>query len=262
MVEYWCLPYSRLPAILSGLSITCFAAALLFGLLDNSLLMVLLLCLGFLSGLLSTGREVEVRNGYIVLRYGFPKSIIKYVVRDIISILDVNELEKGSLVRYFKYHLFMFSLIIVLPLIYLSAKGLYPSPAYLPLIFLPVFIGVVLQLYIMFTSKSYRRMIRLMTWILAGAWSVIGFIVGVTYREVYGRSLFSDPNATILYFTSMMLLAISSIVLLALMGRHHIVIIETSDRKFYAIGTSSAQSARELIKKILEEVIGGAEATA
>ncbi len=263
MVEYWCLPYSRLPAVLSGASIMCFVLGTLLGLANASPIQVLpLILLGLTLGLLSAGREVRVAEGSVILQYGFPKAVIKYVVRDVVSVLDVNELESGNLVRYFKYHLFVFSLIIALPLIYLLVKGLYPSPAYLPLIFLPVFLGVILQLYIVMTSKSYRRMIRLMTWVMAGAWSAIGFVVGMTYREIYGKSLFSDPNASVLYFTGMLLLAAMSVLLLALMGGHHVVIIEANDGKFYAIGTLNAEAARELIKTILKEVVGGAEATA
>ncbi len=262
MVKYWALPYSRLPAILSGASITCFTLAILMWLLNNAFYPVLLFYLGILFSLLSVGRNVEIRDNSIVLWYGYPKAVIRYVVRDVVSVFDVNELERGSLVRYFKYHLFVFSLIIVLPLMYLSAKGLYPNPAYLPLIFLPVFIGIILQLYIMLTSRSYRRMMRWMGWILASVWTTVGFVVGIVYRETYGESLFSNLNATILYFTGMLLLAISSVILLALIGRHHVIIVETADKEFYAIGTLSARDAKELIRKILEEVVKNAEATA
>ena len=101
-----------------------------------------------------------------------------------------------------------------------------------------------------------------MGWILASVWTTVGFVVGIVYRETYGESLFSNLNATILYFTGMLLLAISSVILLALIGRHHVIIVETADKEFYAIGTLSARDAKELIRKILEEVVKNAETTA
>ena len=261
MKRQWPLPYSGLPALMSGISMICFTGGILTGFLNAPVVMSILIVLGFVFGLLSAGRRIEVVSDSVVLEYGFTRTALKYTIKDIIDVFDINELSRGNLVRYFKYHLFIFNLVIVLPIIYLILKGVYPNPVYLPILFIPVFIGIVLQLYIVFTAKNYRKLIRRVSQVLSIVWVTIGFIVGMTYREVYGKSLFTDPSATILYFIGMVLLAASTIVLIALMCKHHVVIIESADGKSYAIGTSSAEDAKKLMKHILEVIAKNAEAT-
>jgi len=254
--RWWPAPYSGLPALMSCASLLCLTLGMILlisGL--NSLAALTVIAIGFIAGLLSAGREVRVRNHKLILGYGFPKAIIRYVVDDVVDVFDVNELSRGKLIRYFKYHLFVFSLIMSLPVIYLVIKGLYPSPVYLPLLLLPVFLGVALQLYVMLTAESYRKLVRRLVFILGMVWSLVGFIVGATYREIYGKSLFSDPSATLLYFAGMLLLAVTTITVLALHERHHVVIVEGGNGGFYAIVAASPNYARELVKLIAKEVM-------
>ncbi len=260
--KWWPTPYSGLPALMSCASLLCFTLGMILAVSGlSSLAAPIVIAIGFMAGLISVGREVRICNHKLILGYGFPKAIVRYVVEDVVDIFDVNELSRGKLVRYFKYHLFVFSLIMLLPVIYLAVEGLYPSPVYLPLLLLPVFLGVALQLYIMFTAESYRKLIRRLMFTLAIVWSLVGFIVGATYRELYGKSLFSDPSATLLYFTGMLLLAVSTITILALRSRQHVIIVESSDGRFYAIATASPNYAKELVKLIAKEVMVRNEAT-
>ncbi len=254
--KWWPMPYSGLPALMSCTSILCFTSGMILVISGlNSLVAPIVIAFGFIAGLLSVGREAKICDHKLILGYGFPKAIIKYVVEDVVDVFDVNELSRGKLVKYFKYHLFVFSLIMSLPVIYLAVEGLYPNPVYLPLLLLPVFLGVALQLYIMFTAESYRKLLRRLIFMLGIVWSLVGFIVGATYRELYGKSLFSDPSATLLYFAGMILLAVSTITILALHGRHHVVIVESSDGRFYAIAVASPNYAKELVKLIAREVM-------
>ncbi len=260
--KWWPTPYSGLPALMSCTSLLCFTLGMILAISGlNSLAAPIVIAIGFMAGLLSVGREVRIYNHKLILGYGFPKVIIRYVVEDVVDVFDVNELSRGKLVRYFKYHLFVFSLIMSLPVIYLAVEGLYPSPAYLPLLLLPAFLGIVLQLYVMLTAESYRKLVRRLIFILGMVWSLVGFIVGATYRELYGKSLFSDPSAALLYFTGMLLLAVSTITILALHERHHVVIVESGNGGFYAIATASPNYARELVKLIVREVMIRNEAT-
>lgn len=222
----------------------------------------IIVAIGFIMGLLSVGKDVKVSEGLFELKYGFSVAVIKYAIKNVVDVFNINSLSRGKLVKYFKYHLFIFSLIIALPIIYLVIKGFYPNLAYLPFLFLPVFLGVILQLYMSFTAESYRKLISKLTIAPSTAWDSVGFVVGATYREYYGQSLFSNITATTLYFIGTLLLAVSTIVLLSILSKHHIVIIETSNNKFYAIGTSTPSDAEELLRLILKEVVGYVETSA
>lgn len=265
MNRWWSLPYSGLPALLSSISLVCFTGGILLSIAYRStippLITTALITVGFITALISVGRDVELVKDGVVLKYGFPKVVLKYVVRDIVGVFDVNELRRGNLLRYFKYHIFVFNLIIALPIVSLIINGVYPNPAYLPLLLIPVFLGVVLQVYIAFTAKSYRKLLRRITHVLSVAWVSVGFVVGLTYREVYKESLLSNPSALTLYMVGMLLLATSTIVIMALMSRRHVVIIEAANGKFYAVGTLSDADAKYLIRSILEVIAGNAETT-
>ncbi len=264
MNKWWPLPYSGLPALMSSLSLVCFTGGILLNLIKpsiSSLIATPVIAMGFITALLSVGRDVELIEDGVVLKYGFPKVVLKYVVRDVVGVFDVNELRRGNLLRYFKYHIFLFSLIIALPITYLIIKGIYPNPAYLPILLIPVFLGVVLLIYIAFTADSYKKLLRRITPVISTAWVSVGFVVGITYREVYRESLLSNPSAFALYMLGMLLLATSTIVLIALMSRRHVVIIEASNGKFYAVGTLGNAEAKELIRSVLEVIARNAEVT-
>ncbi len=259
MNRWWSLPYSGLPALLSSVSLVCFTGGILLSIAYRStippLITTALITVGFIVALISAGRDIELAKDGVVLKYGFPKVVLKYVVRDIVGVFDVNELRRGNLLRYFKYHIFVFNLIIALPITYLIIKGVYPNPAYLPLLLIPVFLGVVLQVYIAFTAKSYRKLLRRITYVLLITWVSVVFVVGLTCRE----SLLSGPSALALYLIGMLLLA--TILFMTLKSGHHIVIIEASNGKFYAVGTSSDAEAKNLIRSILEVIAENAETT-
>ena len=261
--DRWPLPYSGAPAVLSGLSMVCFTVGLLVSLAKvGDLSLVVIVASGIAMGLLSTGKEVRVSRGEVVLEYGFPKPVLRYRVEDVVEVLDVSELSRGKLVKYFKYLLVPFVVIVAIPPAYLVVKGVYPHPALYPLILLPVFMGVLLQLYIMFTAETYRKMIRRFSLVFGATLAVTVFIAGLVYREAYGRSIVTDPHSLTLCLLGMLLLALATIAFATLTKRGHVVVVESSDGKFYAVGTASSEAAKEFIEEVLRKVVAGAEATA
>ena len=94
--DRWPLPYSGAPAVLSGLSMVCFTAGLLISLAKVGDLSLVIVASGIAMGLLSTGKEVRVSRGEVVLEYGFPKPVLRYRVEDVVEVLDVSELSRGS----------------------------------------------------------------------------------------------------------------------------------------------------------------------
>lgn len=246
------------------LSMLCFTIGILLsaaGILDFMQLVIVVVG-GFTARLLSSGRSVEVKSNYLILSYGFPKPVVRYVVRNVTDVFDANEISRGRLVKYFKYHLFVFTLIMFLPVMYVIVKGLYPSLAYIPFLLAPVLIGVVLELYIAFTAESYRRLIRRLMIVLSMVLALACFIAGVSYEEYYGATLFHDVNAMVYYLLGVVLLATAAITFLALWSRYHVVVIESCDGAFYAIGAATANDAKELIKLVLREVMSRVETTA
>ncbi len=262
MVEdTWPLSYSGLPAVLSALSVTMFVLAMFLGTVgDSPALMTVALFVGICLGLASAGRRVRIGSNGLILEYGFPVPWIRVRVRDVIEAVDVNALKRGRLVRYFKIHLYYASLVVAIPVAYVVLRGLVPNPAYIPLIALPAIMGVLVLLYFMFTGTSYRSFMRRAGIVVGSSIGVFAFVVGVLYRDVYGRSILSDPHAAILAMASLIMLAVAAAAITTLASRHHVVIIEDAEGRHYAIGTRSAEAASRLIKEVLK-VVGDAEAS-
>ncbi len=249
--DLWPLPYHGIPSILSTLSITLFALA---GCMINyGYLTIVFFIIGLILGLLSNGNSVSIDNSNIILRYGFPKAFIKITISDICGIVDVSAIERGSLLKYFKAPIYTAVILILVPVLYVIARGLIPNPIYIPLITLPLIIGLILIIAIAYTGTSYKVFIRRLGLIVGSMIGLTAFIIGMLYYEVYGTSIFGDSHAFILAFICLMLLGISTVLFIALYQKHHIIVVKASSG-YYAIGAVSEEKALEFIKSILEVI--------
>lgn len=262
MVEdVWPLSYGGLPAVLSALSVTMFVSAVFLGLLCDSLVVAMVApFIGICLGIVAAGRKVRVEDDGLVLEYGFPVPLIKIRVRDVVEVVDVNALKRGRLVRYFRIHLYYASLVVAIPVAYVVLRGLLPNPAYIPLIALPAIVGILVLLYFMFTGTSYRSFMRRAGMVVGTSVGLLAFITGALYRDVYGKSILSDPHSIFLAMVSLILLAIAVAAITSLASRHHVVIIEDAEGNHYAIGARSPEAASRLIKEVLK-VVSSAEAS-
>ena len=241
--KIWPLPYSSLPAILNSLALILFTFALIAAVSHVETYFLVLFPTGIAMGLIATGKRVIIRNGCVVLRY---------VVRDVTEVFDINELSKGRLVKYFKALLVPFVLVMILPLAYIVAKGVYPDPAHVPLMVIPVAMGAFLILYMMFTAPSYRKFLRRAAAVTATvSTSVMAFMMGYFYRDAYGRSIFSNPTDAAVGIAGIMILVLLAVAIALFAGRNHVVILVDAEGRYYAVGTAGAEVAREFISMIL-----------
>ncbi|NPA99059.1 MAG: hypothetical protein GXO43_06735 [Crenarchaeota archaeon] len=247
----WPLPYSGLPAILNSVAFVLLTFALIAIVSHSETYFLVFFLTGIAMNLVASGKRVVIRNEYIMLEYGFPKPVLRYVVRDVVEIFDINELSRGRLVKYFKALLLSFILVMILPLAYVVVKGAYPNPAYLPLMVIPVIMGVLLLMYLIFTASSYRRFLvkaSIATAVVSAY--VVSIAVGFLYRDFYGRSVFSDPTAVAVWLVSVLLFAVLAIAITFFAGRNHIVILVDTRGRYYAVGTASTEIAREFMSMV------------
>ncbi|RLF04217.1 MAG: hypothetical protein DRK00_07200 [Thermoprotei archaeon] len=256
----WALPYSGVPALLSNVSIVSFGAAVLLALL-RSPVQAVFIALGFLTALLSLGDGVEVRGGAIVLRYGFPVTVFRLELSDVVSVFNVNELRRGKLVKYFKSQLMPFILIVLLPPLYTLVCGKPANPAYIPWIILPSLLGLLLMLYFTFTAKTYRELLRRISGAVCTSLALLGFVISVMYRQSYGSSIFSDVPSLLMALVGLTLLGAFSAILAILAGKRPIIVLEDSEGKFYAVGAIDGEAASSFIKLVLREVVSRVEAS-
>jgi len=248
----WPLPYSGLPAILNSVAFVLLTFALIAVVSHSETYFLVLFLTGIAMNLVATGNRVVIRNGCVVLEYGFPKPVIRYAVRDVTEIFDINELSRGRLVKYFKALLVPFILVMILPLMYVVVRGAYPNPAYLPLMVIPVIMGVLLLMYLMFTASSYRRFLvkaSIATAVVSAY--VVSIAVGFLYRDVYGRSIFSNLADVAVWLVSVLLFAALAMAIAFFAGKNHVVILVDARGRYYAVGTAGAEVAREFMGMVL-----------
>jgi len=256
----WPLPYSRLPAVLNSAALVLLTLTVLVAVSCAKPYFLVFLLTGIAMSLVASGRRVVIRDGCVVLEYGFPKPVLRYVVRDVTEVFDINELSRGRLVKYFKTLLVPFILIMILPLVYVVARGAYPNPAYVPLMVIPIIMGAFLTIYMMFTSPSYRKFLRRAAAVTATvSTSIMAFMVGYFYRDVYGRSIFSNPADAVMGITFIVLLVLATSLFAILGGRNHVVILVDAEGRYYAVGTAGAEAARGFISMVLNAVREGRE---
>lgn len=254
----WPLPYSGVPALLSGTSLTLLTTSLIVTIANTpDPLSLTLLALGILTGLLSCGRCVRVVDGAVVLEYGFPKPVIKLVIKDVTEVFDISELSWGRLGRYFKVTALPFILIMALPIAYVVVKGTYPNPAYLTVMALPLVTGMLLVSFFTLTSPTYRKFIkRAATITSVSTVSAVAFMIGYLYRETYGTSILQNLTHASVAIAGAVLIALLLAVATVMSSRNHVVVIRDSRGRYYALGTRGPEVAREVIREVLNVMVG------
>ncbi len=256
----WPLPYSGLPAVLNSLALVLLTSSLIAAISRAEIYFLALFIAGVATNLVATGRRVIIRDDCVVLEYGFPKPVLKYVVGDVVEVFDISELSRGRLVKYFKVLLVPFTLVMILPVAYVVTRGAYPNPAYVPLMVIPVAMGAFLLLYMMFTAPSYRKFLRRAAAVTATvSTSVMAFMIGYFYRDVYGRSIFSNPSDAAVGIAGTLLLVLLAAVIALFAGRNHVVILVDAEGRYHAVGTAGAEAAREFMSAVLRVMREGRE---
>jgi len=248
-------PYTGLPSILLTSALLIFTSALLLNAYQDvsDYIIFFVISTGIVLALLSVGREIEVSEGKIIVSYGFPKGLFKMVFTDVVHVVNLTDLEKGRLFRYFKVQLIPYSCMIVYPLLYIIIKASLPPLRYLTLISIPVCVGVALITYLMLTSSSYKKFVKYAGYMLSIVFIILDFFIANYYRQVFNRSILSDIN-TLLPLMVGQVLAFLFFMPLAAIERHTIV-LEDVDGKKCAIIVANEEDARSLIRTIMREVM-------
>lgn len=245
----WPTPYNGIPAILSSLSLVLFVSAFLiihYGKGAYDTLSFILFSTGIISILLSSGREVELKNGKLILRYGFPLTLISIIVEDIVDVADLSSLKRGKLIKYFKSQLVMPLLIMLLPVLYMPP---ITKPLMLLFLLVPVVVGFSLLTYFMMTFSDYKRFLNYTVITLA-------IILALIFLEaaLVNSRIASSTDALLMLAVGYLLLIVGFIVFISFAMRRHIVLIE-SKRGYYAIAALSKSDAEALIKVLVKHLL-------
>ncbi len=251
-MRYWPLPYSGIPAILhvssETLCVLIVAITWCMKRLPVSLFGALLAAM-FVLSLLSCGRYVEIRQRCVELAYGFPIPVIKYVINDIVSIFDINELDRSMLLRYFKIMIFTPIIMLSFPILYLACNNWTMTMSDIPVLLVFVLLGILATLHIFFSGREYRKLTKII-------FTLLGFTVfAVILVSMFIYLPYVTYQVTVLYILILCSLAIFITFIAMFYERRHVVIIKTSSGKFYAIGAATSNDAMLLIRRIVEEVI-------
>ncbi|NJE11231.1 hypothetical protein [Thermococcus sp. MAR1] len=100
-------------------------SALAYLLTGNDVFMELLAVLFWISLVLFASRRVEVKDGKVILRWGWPIAIIRkeLSLNEIVDLLNVSEIERLKLVRYFKKTLLLSGLWVLVGIVGLLSNN-------------------------------------------------------------------------------------------------------------------------------------------
>jgi len=248
--DIWAASYTGIPSYLSILSIVSFEIALLLFIRGNGALDLIAwgcVSLGFLCGLLSCGREVEISNNVLILKYGFPIAIIKMKISNIIGVADINNLKKGRLSKYFKTQLVAPFLLLIAPIIFLFPYLLNPIGIFVLLV--TIVMGFTLLTYFMMTFSEYKRYVRTSALTLC-------ILIGILFLEIIfmNRSIFVEKEALYLLFAGYVMAVLSFLILIFLALKRHVILLETSSES-YAVIASSEEAANNFMKTVMEKLM-------
>ena len=218
--------YSGLPGILNSLGMMLIVAAMFFNLSGNPKLGFVTFWIAWVLLLVSIGKEVEVKNGKLILKYGFPKPFIKIEISEIIEIADITKLKKGRIARYFRQALVVPILVLILPYIYIFAKGTTIPLRYVVFLLIPAFVGIMLILYFTMTLSNYREFLRKATIIVAVVLAVLLLMILIIFKPV--------REALLILIMSYLLLVIGFFIFMSISLKRNVILIE-SDRGCYAL---------------------------
>ena len=254
--DYWPCAYSGLPAVLQSISIVLFTVTLLM-LVGNvgDIYVFMMFFTGIVLALMSIGNEVKITNGELLLTYGYPFKLIKVRVKEVVHIADINALERGKLFKYFKVVLVPFIMITAFPLLYVLIKGASVPLQYSMFLAIPIFVGAALIGYFMVSSRSYKAFLQNVLRVLVVLLITINFFLAIEYHRLYSGFITRDLNALIPLMLAEILLFIFFVAMLVNAVKRHVIIVEDSRGRYYAIASASEVKARELIELIVSKVM-------
>ncbi len=232
--------YSGLPGILNSLGTILMVVAMFFSISGNPELGFATFWIAWALLLISVGKEVEAKNGKLILKYGFPKPLIKIKISEIKEIADIMKLRKGRISRYFRQALVVPILILILPYVYIFAKGITIPLRYVVFLLLPAFVGIMIILYFMMTLSNYREFLKRATIIVAVVLAVLLLMILVIFRPT--------GNVLLLLVMTSLLLVMSFALLMSINLKRNVVLIET-DKGCYGLICSGDRNGT--IKELL-----------
>ncbi|WP_457741484.1 hypothetical protein [Thermococcus sp.] len=242
--------YSGLPGVLNSLGMILLVVAMFFDVSGNPKLGFPTFWIAWALILVSMGKEVEVENGKLVLKYGFPKSFIKVEISEVREISEITKLEKGKIVRYFRQTFVVPVLILTWPYLYILTKGTAIPLRYLVFLLIPAFVGIMLILYFTLTLSNYRKFLRNATIIVAIVLAVLLLMILIVFKPTEETLLF--------LLISYLLLIMGFLLFMSLSLRKNVILIE-SDKGYYALICFEGEGLHGLIEKLLrneQTVIG------
>lgn len=254
--KYWPASYSGLPLLFMSAGIGMMLVSLLMNVSGYAIELTLpTTMIGIVLVLISTGKSVKICSNGIKLEYGFPFTIIKYNIDDIVEIADITMLEKGQLIRYFKPFAIIFTLYTAFPIAYITVKEKIVLPIAIPYILIPLFIGIMLSIYFVSTASNFRQYVRKLGYVLATIYIIAAIETGYWFREIYGKSISQEPVLLIFTFIGFTLSWVALFTILYFASKRHVILIRDVTGRTFAIIARDSVSARELIGRIAKEVL-------
>ena len=251
--EAWPAPYSGVPGALFALSMILIIVAFLLN-ITRSTLSAYTLCLFLASivfALLSVGKEVLAVKGRLVLVYGYPVSIFKYSVTNITEISALDNLSRGKIFKYFKLYLVPSTMMMHLPVIYVILTAPSIPIEYLTFLLAPVVAGLILTVRCMLTYFDFMKFIKYTGSILGAISTILCFQVASIYNKVFGRPITSDLRTLAFLMTGMLLTFVFYAMVLYFSTRRHLIVIEDSAGRHYAIVAVDEKTAQELVNIVV-----------
>ncbi|RLE91682.1 MAG: hypothetical protein DRJ55_05390 [Thermoprotei archaeon] len=257
MEKWYPLPYSGVPGALSALSMVLFAVSLPLQIYGQNYftLGLVLFWIGWLMALASAGRNVTISEGRVTLTYGFPFRVFKLVVDGVVEMADLNSLQRGKLFKYFKVQVIPYAVVTFYPLLYVAAKFSLPPIYFLAFLLIPSAVGLSLLMYFMLTFASYRRFIKYAGYTVVSTTIIANFGIASYYNAAFGKPITSDAHALILLILGELLIFLAFALYASLATKRHVILLEDTRGKHYAIGAVDEDAAKELTRKIVEEVM-------
>ncbi|WP_456399014.1 hypothetical protein [Palaeococcus sp. (in: euryarchaeotes)] len=234
-------PYSGLPGILNSLGMILMVVAMFFNVSENLKLGFVTFWIAWVLLLVSIGKEVEVKNGKLILKYGFPKPLIKVEISEIREITNITKLKRGKIARYFRQALVVPILVLILPYIYIFVKGTMIPLRYVVFLLIPAFVGIMLLLYFTMTLSNYREFLRKATIIVAVVLALLLLMILRIFKPV--------GEALLIFVMSYLLLVVSFVIFMSIGIKRNVVLIE-GDRGCYALFCFGDYN--ELIRELLK----------
>ncbi len=122
----------------------------------------------------------------------------------------------------------------------------------------PATIGVLLFIRFLLSYSDLQRFLRISSILMTVVLVSTNAGIAITYNRIYHRPFTSNYIPLAMALLCELLLFIAYLIILRISLQHHIVILEDSRGRYYAIGTVDEESAKKLIRRIVVEVMASA----